>query len=174
MAKSEKMRDKSKTGKPGAARARGGSGGEARGLAKGPGTTRRIGTAASGKTDSGLGPETGAAERGRTKGSAVAPEYYLGAAGTAAGISTNVVAEKDIRLDGKKRATLTGAEFEHYHMVVTSDGTIVLEPRVLSPASISRRTLAMIDESMGNYAAGNVGDAIDFDRYQELLEEGDG
>ena len=172
MAKSGKTGDGSKAAKRGGARTRRGAGSDPKGLVKGAGTTQSIGTGSRG-TGSGLARKAGTAKRGRTKGSAMGLKYSRVATGTAADFSTRVVAEKDIRLDAKKRATLTGAEFEHYHMVVTADGTIVLEPRVLAPASISQRTLARMDESMANFAAGNVGDAIDFDRYGALLAEDD-
>ncbi|HET6231853.1 MAG TPA: hypothetical protein VFE05_17390 [Longimicrobiaceae bacterium] len=86
-------------------------------------------------------------------------------------LPANVVFERDIRLDAKKRATLTGAEFEHYHMMVQNDGTIVLEPRVLArPATVAPRTLAMMDESVANLEKGSVGGAIDFARYRGLLD----
>lgn len=85
----------------------------------------------------------------------------------------DVVLERDVRLDAKRRATLTGAEFDHYHMTVQADGTIVLEPRVLAPpADVTPRVLEMMDAAMENLKAGRAGEAVDFERYADLLEEG--
>jgi hypothetical protein len=87
-------------------------------------------------------------------------------------IVSDVVLERDVRLDSKKRATLTGAEFDHYHMIVQSDGTIVLEPRVLA-RPVPPRVLAMIDSSVENLQKGRAGKSIDFAEYRELLDEDD-
>jgi hypothetical protein len=87
-------------------------------------------------------------------------------------IISDVVLERDVRLDSKKRATLTGAEFEHYHMILQGDGTIVLEPRVLA-RPVPPRVLAMIDDSVENLKKGRAGKSIDFAAYQELLDEDD-
>ncbi|CAA9377661.1 MAG: hypothetical protein AVDCRST_MAG89-5134, partial [uncultured Gemmatimonadetes bacterium] len=66
-----------------------------------------------------------------------------------------VVAERDVRVDSKKRVTLTGAEYEHYRMRRYDDGRILLEPRELRvPDAISRRTLSHMDEAMTNLSAG--------------------
>jgi hypothetical protein len=45
---------------------------------------------------------------------------------------------------------------------------------VLAPATLSARTLSMMDRSMTSFAQGEVGDAIDFSRYEGLIEEDDG
>lgn len=75
-----------------------------------------------------------------------------------------VVAERDVRVDSKKRVTLTGAEYEHYRMRRYDDGRILLEPRELRvPDAISRRTLAHVDEAMTNLSAGIAGDEFDLD-----------
>jgi hypothetical protein len=42
------------------------------------------------------------------------------------------VKEYDARIDVKKRVTLRGARYNHYHVHEYSDGRIVLEPRVLA------------------------------------------
>lgn len=89
-------------------------------------------------------------------------------------VVSDVVLERDVRLDAKRRVTLTGAEYDHYHMVVQGDGTIVLEPRVLArPVTVSPRVLEMIDSSVGNLKKGLAGRPIDFSEYQELLDEDD-
>lgn len=82
--------------------------------------------------------------------------------------------EKEIKLDSKKRATLSGAEYEHYHMVVYDNGTIVLEPRMMvAPPELSENTLSMIDRSMASVKQGVAGDSIDFSRYRNLIDKDD-
>jgi hypothetical protein len=83
-----------------------------------------------------------------------------------------VVAERDVRMDSKKRVTLTGAEYEHYRMRRYDDGRILLEPRVLRvPDAISRRTLSHVDEAMTNLSAGITGEEFDLDEVQDLIDE---
>ena len=76
----------------------------------------------------------------------------------------------DSKLDSKRRITLRAASYEYYHVEEYPDGRIVLEPRELTkPFEVSQNTLAMMDESMENYKAGNVGEPIDFSAYKGLL-----
>ena len=83
-----------------------------------------------------------------------------------------VVAERDVRVDSKKRVTLTGAEYEHYRMSRYDDGRILLEPRVLRvPDAISRRTLSHVDEAMANLSAGVAGEEFDLDEVRDLIDE---
>ncbi|MBD0321687.1 MAG: hypothetical protein ICV87_15230 [Gemmatimonadetes bacterium] len=57
-----------------------------------------------------------------------------------------VVLTKDLKLDDKKRATLSGAAYEHYRMTLHDDGTIVLEPRVLvNPNALTAKTLREVE-----------------------------
>ena len=72
------------------------------------------------------------------------------------------VKEYDARIDVKKRVTLRGARYDHYHVQEYSDGRIVLEPRVLAaPFEVSRKTLAQMDSSMKNLKKGKVSKPID-------------
>ena len=83
-----------------------------------------------------------------------------------------VVAERDVRVDSKKRVTLTGAEYEHYRMRRYDDGRILLEPRELRvPDSISRRTLSHVDDAMINLSAGVAGEEFDLEEVRDLIEE---
>ena len=72
------------------------------------------------------------------------------------------VKEYDARIDVKRRVTLRGARYNHYHVQEYSDGRIVLEPRVLAaPFEVSRKTLAQMDSSMKNPRKGKVSKPID-------------
>jgi hypothetical protein len=72
------------------------------------------------------------------------------------------VEEYDARIDVKKRVTLRGARYNHYHVQEYSDGRIVLEPRVLAaPFEVSRKTLAQMDSSIKNLRKGRVSKPID-------------
>jgi hypothetical protein len=72
------------------------------------------------------------------------------------------VNEYDAKIDVKKRLTLRGARYGHYHVREYKDGRIVLEPRELvKPFALSRRTLKMMDRSIANLKKGKVSDPID-------------
>ena len=72
------------------------------------------------------------------------------------------VSEYDAKIDVKKRLTLRGATYAHYHVREYRDGRIVLDPRELvKPFTVSRRTLKMMDSSMANLTKGLVSDPID-------------
>ena len=74
----------------------------------------------------------------------------------------NQVNEYDAKVDVKRRITLRGASFEHYHVREYDDGRIELEPRQLvAPFEISRLSLTMMDQSMENLGKGQVSDPID-------------
>jgi len=74
--------------------------------------------------------------------------------------------EYDARMDTKKRVTLRGARFGHYHVQEYDDGRIVLEPRELvSPLEISRRTLAMMDASVENLKKGTASAPVDLSSF---------
>lgn len=73
-----------------------------------------------------------------------------------------VLFERDLTIDSKRRATLSGAEYDHYHMKRYDDGTIVLEPRVLvHPDAISEDLLQMMDDSMENFRKGVVSEPVE-------------
>ncbi len=71
------------------------------------------------------------------------------------------VSEYDAKIDMKKRLTLRGALYAHYHVSEYKDGRIVLEPRELvKPFTVSRRTLKMMDSSMANLKKDIVSEPI--------------
>jgi hypothetical protein len=75
------------------------------------------------------------------------------------------VSEYDAKIDVKKRLTLRGARYGHYHVMEYKDGRIVLEPRkLLKPFAVSPRTLKMMDRSVANLKRGVVSDPIDLSR----------
>ncbi|HCM28239.1 MAG TPA: hypothetical protein DIC34_17205 [Treponema sp.] len=77
------------------------------------------------------------------------------------------VKEYDARMDMKKRVTLRGGRFEHYHVLEYDDGRIMLEPRELvAPLEISRRTLSMMDASMVNFAKGTASEPVDLSAFE--------
>jgi hypothetical protein len=70
--------------------------------------------------------------------------------------------EYDARIDLKKRVTIRGAHYDHYHVTEFADGKIMLEPRELAiPFEVSRRTLAMMDMAMANYKSGGASAPVD-------------
>jgi len=72
------------------------------------------------------------------------------------------VSEYDVKIDVKKRLTLRGATYGHYHVREYKDGRIVLEPRDLAnPFTLSRRTLKVMDSSMANLKKGMVSNPVD-------------
>lgn len=76
------------------------------------------------------------------------------------------VSEYDAKIDVKKRLTLRGAQYGHYHVKEFQDGRIVLEPRELvKPFTVSRRTLKMMDSSMANFKKGLAGEPIDLSAF---------
>ena len=78
------------------------------------------------------------------------------------------VKEYDARIDVKKRVTLRGARYDHYHVQEYPDGRIVLEPRELvAPFIVSRKTLALMDASMKNLKKGKVSKPIDLAAFSD-------
>ncbi|MGA2613170.1 MAG: hypothetical protein ABSG38_06945 [Spirochaetia bacterium] len=76
------------------------------------------------------------------------------------------VSEYDTKIDVKKRLTLRGARYGHYHVKEFKDGRIVLEPREpVKPFSVSRRTLRMMDSSMANLKKGLVSGPVDLSAF---------
>jgi len=67
-----------------------------------------------------------------------------------------------VHIDSKKRITLRGAAYNYYNVREYPNGCIMLEPRELKvPDTISKRTLADMDEAINNFKLGNVSDPID-------------
>ena len=76
--------------------------------------------------------------------------------------------EYDAKIDAKRRITLHGARFDHYHVKEYTDGHIELEPRVLlNPFEISERTLKGMDKSIDNLKKGKVGKVINLKKQEK-------
>lgn len=74
-----------------------------------------------------------------------------------------VVTEYDTKKDERGRITLRRADADYYHVEVREDGSILLTPQVLAPASMSLRTLHMLDQAMEHLRTGVVGAPVDAD-----------
>lgn len=72
-----------------------------------------------------------------------------------------IVAEYDVKKDERNRVTLKNVPFDYYHAKVFDDGHIEFYPQVLADASLSVRTLSMMDAAMANVSRGKVGKALD-------------
>jgi hypothetical protein len=78
----------------------------------------------------------------------------------------NAVKEYDTKIDLKKRVTIRGALYDHYHVTEFDDGRIVLEPRELVvPLELSMRSLTMMDAAMANFKVGKVSDPVDLSTF---------
>lgn len=81
-------------------------------------------------------------------------------------MDASVVVDYTAHLDAKNRLTLRKAKYEYYQVKEYENGCIVLEPRELVvPKEISKKSLAMMDESIRNYKAGNVSAPIDLTEF---------
>lgn len=85
-----------------------------------------------------------------------------------------IVTEFDVKKDERNRITLKAAAYEYYHAKVFDDGHIEFYPQVLTDATISIKTVEMMDEAMGNFARGRVGSPMDADAMIDLLDDEDG
>ena len=81
-----------------------------------------------------------------------------------------VISEFDVKGDERKRFTIREAAYEHYHVSVYEDGRIILEPRILADATISRRTLGMIDSAMENLDRKPVGSPLDIAALEAMAD----
>jgi hypothetical protein len=73
-----------------------------------------------------------------------------------------VVRDYDIAADAKSRISLRGAKTKYFHVMVLSNGSFVLEPRVLvDPEKIPARTLKMLESSVASLKKGEVSAPID-------------
>ncbi len=81
-------------------------------------------------------------------------------------METSVVIDYIAHLDAKHRLTLRGAKYTYYQVKEYENGCIILEPRELViPKHISKKSLAVMDESIRNYKAGNVSEPIDLTEF---------
>ena len=80
----------------------------------------------------------------------------------------SIVEQYDTSADNKKRISLRGAQAKYFHVTALSNGSYLLEPRVLVPRSaVSARTLKMLDQSVGNLKRGKVSAPIDLTIFTE-------
>ncbi len=73
----------------------------------------------------------------------------------------SIIAEYDVKKDERNRVTLKGGKFDYYHAKVFDDGHIEFYPQVLTDASLSLRTLSMMDSAMDNLSRGLTGATLD-------------
>jgi len=79
-----------------------------------------------------------------------------------------VVNDYDVAADAKNRISLRGAKAKYFHVKALSNGTYVLEPRVLVPPdAIPAKTLKMLNRSVANLKKGKVSAPIDLSLHQE-------
>jgi len=72
----------------------------------------------------------------------------------------------DAAADAKNRISLRGATAKYFHVRALSNGSFVLEPRVLVPPEcVSERTLKMLGLSVGNFKNGRASAPIDLSDY---------
>lgn len=68
-----------------------------------------------------------------------------------------VLKNYDAKIDSKKRITIRNPKYEYYHVTEQDNGVVILEPRELvDPLTISKKTLASMDEAMENLDKGVV------------------
>lgn len=73
-----------------------------------------------------------------------------------------VVADYDVAADAKKRISLRNASAKYFHVKALSNGSFLLEPRVLvAPDAIPARTRRMLDQSVANLKRGMASPPID-------------
>ena len=72
------------------------------------------------------------------------------------------IKDYDVHIDSKKRVTLRGARYQYYNVREYENGCIIMEPReLITPDSISARTLKEMDQSIQNFKLGKVSEPID-------------
>ena len=80
----------------------------------------------------------------------------------------SVVEQYDTSADHKKRISLRGAQAKYFHVKALSNGSYLLEPRVLVPRdAVPARTLKMLEQSVANLKRGKVSAPIDLTAFTE-------
>lgn len=83
-------------------------------------------------------------------------------------IRVTVVEDYDVAADSKNRVNLRRAKTKYFRVRALSDGSYLLEPRVLVPLqSISARTVKMLDASAENLKKGVASPPVDLTVFQE-------
>jgi hypothetical protein len=84
------------------------------------------------------------------------------------GAKPTVIEEYDVAADAKRRVSLRRAKAKYYRVRALSDGSFLLEPRVLVPLrAISAQTLKMLDQSAENLKKGVASPPIDLTIFRE-------
>jgi hypothetical protein len=79
-----------------------------------------------------------------------------------------VIMDYDVAADAKNRISLRGANAKYFHVLALSNGSYMLEPRVLVPPdALPARTLKMLNRSVANLKKGQVSPPIDLASYQK-------
>jgi hypothetical protein len=80
----------------------------------------------------------------------------------------SILRHYDIAADAKNRISLRGAKAKYFHVKALSNGSYMLEPRVLvSPEAIPARTLKMLDRSVAQLKRGKASAPIDLSSFLE-------
>jgi hypothetical protein len=82
----------------------------------------------------------------------------------------SIIAEYDVKKDERNRVTLKGGKFDYYRAKLFDDGHIEFYPQVLTDASVSLRTLTMMDSAMENFSRGATGATLD---PRDILDTGE-
>ena len=73
-----------------------------------------------------------------------------------------VVRDYDVAADAKSRISLRGARTKYFHVMALSNGSFLLEPRVLvAPYKIPARTRKMLESSVASLKRGKASAPID-------------
>ena len=79
-----------------------------------------------------------------------------------------IVERYDVAADAKKRINLRNAKTKYFHVKALSNGSYLLEPRVLvPPQAISSRSLKMLDKSVAHLKKGQASPSIDLSAFLE-------
>jgi hypothetical protein len=75
---------------------------------------------------------------------------------------SKLVGSYDVAADDKKRISLRNAKTKYFHVKAFSNGSYLLEPRLLvPPEAVSARTLRMLDAAAANLKAGRASPPVD-------------
>ena len=79
-----------------------------------------------------------------------------------------IVERYDVAADTKKRINLRNAKTKYFHVKALSNGSYLLEPRVLvPPQAISARSLKMLDKSVTHLKKGQASAPVDISAFLE-------
>jgi hypothetical protein len=80
----------------------------------------------------------------------------------------SVVQDYDVAADAKNRISLRGAKSKYFNVKALSNGSYLLEPRVLVPPSeLSARSLKMLERSVEQLKKGKASAPIDLAAFIE-------